>query len=235
MTKIKLCECGCGVPAPISKYTSRRNGWIKDHPKRFIYGYAKNSPNQKLNLIGQRFGKLQVLCEVPNTKPYPQILWRCVCDCGQQTTLSTGGLRSTKATNCGCSKRERMTGNKNPAFRHGLASKNLRSPEWRAFYNAKDRCSRPGNISYPYYGGRGIQFKYASIDTFVADVGTRPSSAHSLDRINNDGNYEPGNCKWSTGVEQVFNRRTKRLEQFSDIEILEEAKRRGFALVDTTA
>lgn len=113
---------------------------------------------------------------------------------------------------------------------YGLASGGCKSTEWRAYYNAKDRCTRPNNISYPYYGGRGIQFLYESIEQFIADVGFRPSPQHSLDRINNDGHYELGNCKWSTGTEQISNRRIKQLPEFSTDALIAECQRRGLPI-----
>lgn len=90
--------------------------------------------------------------------------------------------------------------------RHGLRY----TPEYRAWADMKDRCTNLNNKYYANYGGRGIKVCKEWQDSFTVfykDVGNRPSSIHSLDRINNDGNYEPSNCKWSTKREQVLNRR----------------------------
>jgi hypothetical protein len=87
------------------------------------------------------------------------------------------------------------------------------SPEYRAWCNIKARCLNPGNKDYPTYGGRGITV-YArwrdSYQAFLADVGRRPSPRHSVDRIDVNGNYEPGNVRWATRKEQANNRRTTR-------------------------
>lgn len=82
--------------------------------------------------------------------------------------------------------------------------------EYAAWKAARSRCRNPKHFRYPLYGGRGIRFSEAwdSFSVFLAELGPRPGSGFSLDRINNDGNYEPGNCRWATAREQMLNRRT---------------------------
>ncbi len=81
------------------------------------------------------------------------------------------------------------------------------SSEIQAFYDAKGRCTNTKHKRYKDWGGRGIQFRFASFAQFLAEIGTKPSSEHSLDRINNNGHYEPGNVRWATKLEQMHNRR----------------------------
>lgn len=87
---------------------------------------------------------------------------------------------------------------------HGMRQ----TPEWAAYRDARKRCNCPTDIAYrKWYGCRGIKFLFPSFKSFFNEVGPRPSKAHSLDRINNDGNYEPGNVRWATRSEQSKNRR----------------------------
>lgn len=93
----------------------------------------------------------------------------------------------------------------NPNYRHGRS----RMPEYFAWKNVIYRCTNPSSSVYKYYGGRGIAVcdRWKDFDNFLADVGPRPSVKHSIDRIDNDGNYEPGNVRWATKKVQMNNKR----------------------------
>ena len=90
--------------------------------------------------------------------------------------------------------------------RHGHRGGGKRTPEYGSYRNAKERCNNPHNDAYPRYGGRGIKFLFTSFEQFYAEIGPRPKGL-TLDRINNDGNYEPGNVQWATYLEQATNKR----------------------------
>lgn len=138
---MKLCECGCGRPAPIAQYNCKRDGMVKGQPCRFVRGHG-----------GAR----------------------------------TGG-----------------------PLKHGMRY----SKEYNSFAGAKQRCTNKNHPRWADYGGRGIQFNFATFEEFFAEVGFRPSPKHTIDRINNDGHYEAGNIRWSTKKEQAQNARPRRKRQ----------------------
>lgn len=155
-----------------------------------------------VDISGQRFGRLTVLSLAGQAKD-GRFRWLCRCDCGTYTIVRGPKLRSGRTQSCGCLKLDRK-GTKNPNFKHGLSF----SPEWHSWDSMIQRCENLKHTSYKNYGARGIKVcdRWHSFENFVSDMGRRPSG-HTLDRINNDGNYEPGNVKWSTPKEQAGNRR----------------------------
>jgi len=159
----------------------------------------------KNDLTGKRFGRLTVLCMEEHTIGKP-VRWKCQCDCGNITFPQTTPLYSGRTKSCGCFKRDLK-------FKHGYAAKGNRTPEYRAWYHIIQRCGKENSQGYDDYGARGIsvcdRWK-ESYSNFLEDMGERPSPKHSIERLNNDGNYEPSNCKWATTQEQARNRRSKK-------------------------
>jgi hypothetical protein len=94
-------------------------------------------------------------------------------------------------------------------IRHGEWRGRVKTPEYRSFHAAKRRCQSKKDVGYPYYGGRGILFLFQSFEQFLAEVGRRPSRRFTLDRIQNDGHYEPGNVRWATRKQQMANKRKR--------------------------
>lgn len=128
-------------------------------------------------------------------------MWDCLCSCGNQTTVRGAHLRGSDCQSCGCLALEGKT-------LHGL-SKTTEHVIWSGILQ---RCENKNNHGYRNYGGRGIKVcsRWKDFENFYADMGRRPSSKHSIDRINNDGDYEPNNCRWATVSQQLANRRPRK-------------------------
>jgi len=149
-----------------------------------------------LDLTGQAFERLTVIEIVSRGH---DTLWRCRCECGQETTASTSDLRRGRRKSCGCLRLEK-------AITHGQTRHGRKPREYAAWEQMFQRCENSRNDRYRHYGGRGIRVceQWRDYAAFFSDVGPCPDG-YSLDRINNDGNYEPGNVRWATWAEQRRN------------------------------
>jgi len=167
---------------------------------------------KRLDLVSQRFGSLLVT-EAHGLNPRGASLWLCRCDCGQNHVANGAELRRGKTTSCGCMARMRVSAARKT---HGLT----KTPTWKSWESMIARCGNPNNIGYANYGGRGISVceRWLSFENFVADMGMRPRGM-SLDRLDSNKDYEPGNCKWSTTLEQNRNKRSTRLSMAKAAEI----------------
>jgi hypothetical protein len=159
------------------------------------------------NITDLRFGRLVVL-ERAGQVDSGKATWLCQCDCGNQTVVMGKYLRKGRTRSCGCLRREMM---RDTHLKHGHALEPEQSPEYRSWRAMIERCKNPGHIAFKYYGGRGIKVckRWQTFANFLADMGLRPPG-HSIERINNDGDYKPSNCKWATAKEQAQNRRNRK-------------------------
>ncbi len=137
--------------------------------------------------------------------------WRVRCACGIEKIVRGHCLRRGQTMSCGCDKGARIS---EARTTHGLSHQ----PTWSSWMAMRHRCSNPNDPSYPRYGGRGIRVSPTwadSFESFLADMGVRPSLEFTIDRKDVNGDYVPGNCRWASGKEQGRNRRNNRLLSYA--------------------
>lgn len=186
-----------------------------------------NGRFQKAELGGQRFGLW--LVEGYAGSDGRNATWDCVCDCGTRRVMRAAHLTCGVSESCGCLARLKA---RELSTRHGEIIGGVRSAEYIAWSSMRQRCFYKPNKKYALYGGRGITVceRWNIFENFFEDMGRKPSPRHTLDRYpNNDGNYEPGNCRWATYTEQNRNRRNSRMVEigYERIPLAEACRRLG--------
>lgn len=170
---------------------------------------------------GDSFGRLTVLYD-SGQRRHKAVVWECLCQCGNRAQVSTNELRKGDTRSCGCLQREKAALSMRALHDAVAAGERIHSrtvhamhdhPLYETWQAMRQRCNNPNASNFNRYGARGIRVcpQWDSFPQFVADVGPKPTPSHTLDRIDNDGNYEPGNVRWATPKAQAANRRPRSL------------------------
>lgn len=191
------CRCSCGTERDVSRST------LKSGP--LVSCGCLRSEQATIPLQGRRFGRWTVLSRAGKTSQ-GEPTWLCKCDCGTEREIAGACLRFERSRSCGCLRDLKSS----ERAVHGHARTGLKSSLYSTWNGMKQRCHNPNHDSYHNYGGRGVsvcaRWRW-SFAAFLKDVGLKPRAGLTLDRIDNDGNYEPKNVRWATAKEQASNTR----------------------------
>lgn len=198
-----------------------RASWSLANFCYWLFCYRSDNLPELKDITGNRFGRWTVIERAENyVTPSGNVFtqWLCQCDCGSSPKkVKANSLLSGKSLSCGCMQRSIAASTCGDLFRkHGEAKTRL----YKIWVGMRKRCYNPNHSSYKNYGGRGISVcdEWSSYNEFKKWAESNGySDALSIDRINVDGDYEPENCRWSTGIEQANNRRTSLVYEYDGV------------------
>lgn len=171
------------------------------------------------DLTNQVFGRLTAISRHHKTHNGHWV-WNCKCECGNDAVIYATNLVRGLTKSCGCYRIE-TSGLANLSHGHSVGEKC--TSEYRSWCSLLSRCNNPNYRKFKDYGGRGIKVcdRWTnSFENFLSDMGLKPSLSHSIDRIDNDGNYEPSNCRWATIAQQSRNRRSNVWYEYNGIKMV---------------
>ena len=204
-----LCKCECGKEVVV------QGGHLRSGHTSSCGCLAKEITSEASlkDLTGQRFGRLTVIKRVENKGNQPR--WLCQCECGNQTVVAGRHLRNGEVRSCGCLVKEK---NSTLHTKHGMEGTKI----YHVWCGIKNRCFNSNEKAYKHYGGRGITIFAEWIDDFqkfydyVSKLPHYGEDGYSIDRIDNNGNYEPDNLRWADDKTQHRNKRDNHLVQYGD-------------------
>lgn len=162
-----------------------------------------------IDLTGEKFGRLVVIKRIGKDKS-GNIIWLCRCDCKTEKIIRGASLKNKTTRSCGCLNKEKIIERQT---KHGHWTSGKASKSYNAWSHIKQRCTNISDPSYHRYGGRHISIckRWLKFENFLDDMGEPPTRDHSIDRIDNNGNYCKDNCRWATSEQQARNRRNNKL------------------------
>lgn len=180
-----------------------------------VKGSAIKKRRPLTDLVGTKVGRLDVLKALRYEGKSGRLVVLCRCECGTEKEILAQSLRSGLTFSCGCLNRDREFRKAVNARRtHGMTG----TATYRVWRNMHTRCENPKVNGYEHYGERGISVceRWFKFENFLEDMGEKPDGL-SIDRIDVNGNYEPGNCRWATNAQQAVNRRDNRVIEYNGI------------------
>lgn len=177
------------------------------------------------DISGRKFSRLTVLKCIGRQDALRRYWYLCKCDCGAKTAVDYSSITRGLTKSCGCLGRENASArmaNKEirKTFKYKRNGPSL-NPIYATWCGMINRCLSTKNKCYKNYGGRGIKVckRWMKFKNFLADMGLKPSPSHSIERINNNGNYTPKNCRWASRVQQANNKRNSQIIKFKGMSL----------------
>jgi len=191
------CVCDCGKSVLTTRQSLRSKHGTKSCGCLKIDQISKLGNNKLINLTGMKFGRLAVLGRFGTTDA-GQVIWKCICECGNIKNVLGNSLKRGRTISCGCYHSKNHT-------KHGMSKSSI----YKIWEGIIQRCTNPKNRKYSYYGERGITVcdRWKNFMNFFQDMGPRPVNL-TIERRDNDKGYSPDNCYWATRSQQQKNRRT---------------------------